>query len=73
MTSLSYRFFWFVFRLAIVFIAFQLFVHPWLVQQMNGTLSQLPPQYSGLLTAPGRAIQQLMSQLPTTSTSATLP
>ncbi len=73
MTSLAYRFFWFVFRLAIVFIAFQLFVHPWLVQQMGGAMSQLPPQYSGLLMNPTHAIQQIMNQLPATTTGTTLP
>ena len=69
MTSLAYRFFWFVFTVAFVSLAFHLFAHPWLVRQMGGTLSQ----YSGLLTNPTHAIQQLMNQLPTTSTGTTLP
>ena len=62
MTSLAYRFFWFVFILAFVSLAFHLFAHPWVVQQ-----------YSGLLTNPTHAIQQIMNQLPATTTGTTLP
>ena len=73
MQTLASRFVRFVFVSAGLYIAWTMAVHPYLLHQMNGAMSQVPTQYSGLLTAPAHAFQQLMAQLPTTSTGTTLP
>ena len=79
MTQLSYQFVKLVFTMAFFFIIAHLVwgfaIHPYLTQQMNDAMSQVPSQYSGIFTSPAHAIQPLMNQLPgtTTGTGTTLP